>query len=143
VVPGGIRRTGLEWKPVSREAWSAESFHLPERFPMTVSGSPDPPGPDEPRRLSTREQAILARIESDLVEDPALNRLASTVPSVPRLTSPVAARDLGLLVVILLVLVAAASLLPSALVWIVLPGLTVLLVVPWTVHCVRRAAADR
>jgi hypothetical protein len=111
---------------------------------MTVSGLPDPPGRRGPRRLSSHEEAVLARIEDDLVgDDPDLVRLASSRPPVLGLTSLVSARDLALLVVILLVLVGVATLLPPALTWLVLPGLTVLLVVPWTVLCVRRSTADR
>ena len=105
---------------------------------MTVSGLPDPPGRD-PRGLSSREEAILARIESDLVDgDPALARLATSHPPVLAPWLPVSARDLGLLVVILLILVGATALLPAAVMWVALPGLTVLLVVPWTVLCARR-----
>ncbi len=108
---------------------------------MTVSGIPDP---RDPRRLSSHEEAVLARIEDDLVgEDPALARLATSDPPVLGLTSPVSARDLGLLVVILLVLVGAATLLPPTLTWVVLPLLTVLLVALWTVLCVRRSTAGR
>lgn len=110
---------------------------------MTVSGLPEPPGPHDPRRLTSREEAILARIESDLVEDdPRLARLATSAPPALTLRSPVSARDLGLLVIVLLVLVVTAVLLPPALMWAVLPGLTVLLVVPWTVLCVRRSTTD-
>lgn len=111
---------------------------------MTTSGLPEPHGPHDPRRLSLREEAILSRIESDLVsDDPALARLGADRSTVPGLMSPVSARDLALLVVILLVLVAAAILVPPAQVWVSLPVLTVLLVVPWTVPCVRRSPADR
>lgn len=111
---------------------------------MPVSGFPDPPGARGPRRLSSHEEAVLARIEDDLVaDDPILARLAADRPPVLGLTSPVTVRDLGLLVVILLVLVGAAMLLPPALTWTVLPALTVLLVVPWTIHCVRGSTADR
>ncbi len=107
---------------------------------MTVSGSP---GPRDPRRLSSDEEAVLARIEDDLVgDDPTLARLATSRPPVLGLTSPVSARDLGLLVVVLLILVGAATLLPPAPTW-VLPALTVLLVATWTVLCVRRSTADR
>ncbi len=107
---------------------------------MSVSRSPEPHGP---RRLSPREEAVLARIESDLVdEDPALARLATNRPPALGVRSPVSARDLGLLIVILLVLVATAIVLPSAPGW-VLPGLTVLLVASWMVLCARRSTADR
>lgn len=110
---------------------------------MSVSRVPEPPGPNDPRRLSSREEAILARIESDLVgDDPTLARLATSRPPVLGVRSPVSARDLGLLVAILLILVVAATLLPPALGW-VLPGLTVLLVAPWMVLCARRSTADR
>lgn len=107
---------------------------------MTVSGFPEPPGPRDPRRLSSREEAILARIESDLVDDdPDLSRLASASPSMLPVALPVAAREIGLLVVVLLILVGAAVLVPPALHLSVLPALTVLLVVPWTVLCARRS----
>lgn len=107
---------------------------------MTVSGVPEPPGPRDPRRLSSREEAILARIESALVDDdPALTRLAAATPSVLPVTSPVGPREIGLLAVVLLILVGAAVLAPPALHLVALPVLTVLLVVPWTVLCARRS----
>lgn len=107
---------------------------------MTVSGLHEPPGPRDPRRLSSREEAVLARIERDLVDgDPDLVRLAADRPSRTVLRPPVALRDLALLVVILLVIVGAAVLLPPAVRWTVLPIVTVLLVVPWTVLCARRS----
>lgn len=107
---------------------------------MTVSGFPEPPAPRDPRRLSSREEAVLARIERDLVDDdPTLVRLAADGPSRTAPRAPVSVRDLALLVVILLVIVAAAVLLPPTLGWTVLPIVTVLLVVPWTVLCARRS----
>ncbi len=111
---------------------------------MALSGLPEPPGPRDPRRLSSREEAILARIESDLVDDdPTLARLAVSRPFALGVRSPVSAREVGLLIAILLVLMGTAILLPSALRWTVLPVLTVLLVAPWTVLCARRSTADR
>lgn len=107
---------------------------------MTVSGLPEPPGPRDPRRLSSREEAVLARIERDLVDDdPNLARLATGRLSWTGLRSPVSARDLALLVVILLVLVGAAVLLPLTARWTVLPIVTVLLVAPWAVLCAHRS----
>lgn len=111
---------------------------------MTVSGLPEPPAPRDPKRLSSHEEAVLARIESDLVgDDPDLARLATSRPPLLPMRSPVSARALAALVAILLVLVGTAIALPAAALWTVLPVLTVVLVAPWTVLCARRAAADR
>lgn len=109
---------------------------------MTVP-APPPPDRDGPRALTPRERALLARIETDLAEaDPALaHDLATRRPPVIGLRPPVTKVQAGLLALIMVVL-SGATQLPESLWWPVLPVLTLLLVVPWLVHCVRRPATD-
>ena len=106
--------------------------------------TPAPPPPrDGPRALTPRERALLARIETDLAEaDPALaHDLATRQPPVIGVRPPVTKVQGGLLILILVVL-SGATQLPESLWWPVLPALTLLLVVPWLVHCVRCPATD-
>lgn len=112
---------------------------------MTSSAPPppEPAGPNRPRILSSRERALLARIETDLTEaDPELARdLATRRAPVLGVPPPMSPPQLWLLVAIMVVL-SGATQLPSAVWWPVLPLLTVLLVVPWIVYCLWHPTAD-
>jgi hypothetical protein len=95
---------------------------------------PVPPasGPNEPRALSAREQAILASIEEDLsTTDPALAKaLAQRMASGLFDFAPTALRQGAVLTLALLVLLGAAGLIPGW-GWSILAVLAALLVVPW------------
>jgi hypothetical protein len=94
--------------------------------------SPHPPTPDEPSELSGREQKILAAIEDDLLAtDPTLARHLECADW-PRAgtRSRAAARQGALLIDALIILIAAAAVMPPE--WRHVFGLlTTLLLVPW------------
>jgi hypothetical protein len=94
--------------------------------------SPHPPTPDEPSELSVREQKILAAIEDDLLAaDPTLARHLECADW-PRVgtRSRAASRRGVLLIDALIVLIAAAAVIPPD--WRhVLGLLTTVLLVPW------------
>jgi hypothetical protein len=92
--------------------------------------SPHPPTPDEPSELSVREQQILAAIEDDLLAaDPALARRLKRADW-PRAGTRSRARQGVLLIDALIILIAAAAVMPPD--WRhVLGLLTILLLVPW------------
>lgn len=87
-----------------------------------------------PPRLSAREREILASIEDSLLDDPDLGIAARRRPR--RWTFPL--RSALLLVLVLGGLVLAASLLPAALWWLVLPPLTLLSAGAWVIDTARR-----
>lgn len=109
---------------------------------MTIPVPPPPDG-DAARALTPRERALLARIETDLAEaDPALaHDLATRQPPAIGLRPPMTKVQGGLLALIMVVL-SGATQIPESIWWPVLPALTLLLVVPWVVYCVRRPPTD-
>jgi len=74
----------------------------------------DPPPPEPARPLSDEEEAVLARLEADLAQDPAPETTGPTGPVPPEVATRPGPRPRTLLVQVVVVVALAVVLAPSA-----------------------------